>query len=74
MTAHKCPFHGDSDAVEVDGDIHNVHCIVCGDYRISHIAMTQIAKLPGAPRGWRRLLARHTIISSRDTRALTANA
>ncbi|NOX49093.1 MAG: hypothetical protein GXP16_00965 [Gammaproteobacteria bacterium] len=70
-----CPFHDNSQTQIANGDIHNVDCPSCGTYRISDVALSDLRHLRTAPTGWRELvrrsIARHTLISTRDTRALT---
>ena len=69
---HKCPFHDDSTAVEQDGEISAIHCPCCGDYRISNVALQQIAKFSEPPRDWEMVVAKRQLISTRDTRELVA--
>lgn len=64
-----CPLHNDSHGEIEDGDLHNIQCRSCGDYRISDVALTQLRN-QGKPRGWEGLVALRRLISSRDMRAL----
>ena len=68
----KCPFHDGSTAVEQEGEISAIHCPHCGDYRISRVALQQMAKFSEPPRDWASVVAKRQLISTRDTRALVA--
>jgi hypothetical protein len=68
----KCPFHEHSTGAVEDGEINAIHCPHCGDYRISAVALEQIARLQSAPRGWPEVVARGQLISTRLTRELLA--
>ncbi len=69
---HKCPFHSNSTGIEADGEINTITCPACGEYRISNVALEQMAQLPEPPRGWSDVLAKGRLISTRETRVLTA--
>ena len=69
---HKCPFHSDSIGTEAEGEINNITCPACGEYRISNVALEQISQLPEPPSGWSEMLASGRLISTRETRLLTA--
>ncbi|XOV81474.1 MAG: hypothetical protein ACFHXK_11370 [bacterium] len=68
----KCPFHEQSSGAVEDGEINAIHCPDCGDYRISGVALQQMANLQQPPRGWREVVARGQLISTRMTRELFA--
>jgi|GEM_PF-2731761 len=69
---HKCPFHADSQSAAEEGEIRSIKCPSCGNYRISETALGQLANLTKAPRGWRDVVSRRPLISTRDTRMLLA--
>ena len=66
-----CPFHESSTVQHQDGDLNLVQCEHCGEYRISDVALAQVAGFKQEPEGWSSLLARRQVISSRDTRELS---
>ena len=49
---------------------HPIDCPICGHYRISSVALQQLAHQDTPPAGWRRRIARGGLISTRDTRQL----
>lgn len=67
-----CPFHEKSAGTMVDGEIHNIHCEFCGDYRISDTALTMLEArvIAEPPKGWRTLVRRTPLISTRDMKLL----
>ena len=67
---HRCPFHADSQGTEQRGEINAIDCPICGRYRISSVALEQLADQAAPPAGWRRRIARGGLISTRDTRQL----
>ncbi len=69
---HKCPFHNDSTGIEADGEINTITCPACGEYRISSVALEQMAELAEPPSGWTDVVAKGRVISTRETRVLTA--
>ena len=68
----KCPFHSDSSGAVEEGEIHAIECPHCGSYRISETALEQLESVASAPKGWREVIARRPLISTRDTRLLLA--
>ena len=68
----KCPFHSNSSGVEQRGEINDIHCPICGDYRISRVALKQLARRAKPPQGWSERIAKGGLISSRDTSVLCA--
>ena len=75
----QCPFHSDSFGTLVDGEIHNIHCKHCGDYRISGTALEMLESsvtfktdAAATPQGWRALLRNKPVISTRDMRLLVS--
>lgn len=66
----KCPFHEQSTGAAEGGEINAIHCPHCGDYRISAVALEQIAGLHSAPQGWSEVVGRGQLISTRLTREL----
>ena len=70
MRISKCQFHKDSTAVEVDGEIHQISCKKCGDYRISNMALSELKARKRAPKGWQDMVNRRPLVSTRDTRTL----
>lgn len=70
----KCPFHEGSTSTTQTGELREITCPVCGEYRISSVALQQISSRTTPPSGWSRVLAKGRLISTRDTRALLASA
>ena len=66
----KCPFHADSTGSAQRGEINNIHCPICGEYRISSVALEQLAGTSEPPSGWTDRIAKGGLISTRDTRQL----
>jgi dTDP-glucose 4,6-dehydratase len=62
---HCCPFHDDSVGVACSGEIYEISCPSCGDYRISGTALTRLQGGSGCPEGWETLVHR-PLISTRD--------
>ena len=69
---HKCPFHNESTGTEAEGEINDIKCPACGEYRISNVALEQMAKFDAPPSGWSEIVASGRLISTRETRLLTA--
>lgn len=63
-----CPLHGDSLGRLEDGEIVNVSCAVCGEYRISETAIARMAAKAATPLDWSALVRRRPLISTRDLR------
>ena len=69
----KCPFHENSAGKSLRGEIESINCPHCGHYRISKTALEGLReRFNSVPDGWREMLRRRGLISTRDTRALTA--
>ena len=66
-----CPFHEHSTVQHQGGDLNLVRCEHCGEYRISDVALAQVAALKQEPEGWSTLVSKRQVISSRDTRELS---
>ena len=70
----KCPFHENSAGKSDRGEIESISCPACGTYRISKTALDMLKgkKLSQAPNGWLDIIARRSLISTRDTHLLRA--
>ncbi len=66
----KCPFHANSTGAPQRGEINDIQCPTCGDYRISSVALEQLAANSNPPSGWSDRVAKGGLISTRDTRQL----
>jgi len=62
---HHCPFHADSAGVSQVGEIHEISCRSCGDYRISATALKRLQSVSVCPEDWQTLVHR-PLISTRD--------
>ena len=67
----KCPFHANSAGKSLRGEIESIQCPDCGNYRISKTAL-ELIKEATAPAGWKQMITRRSVVSTRDMRALTA--
>ena len=67
----KCPFHSNSKGFSLRGEIESITCSDCGKYRISKTALDLLKKkASAAPAGWKEVITRRSLVSTRDTRAL----